>query len=73
MAATEKDHAVIAIAKQLNHLPEGEEYEKMISGMLYVLPLLLLTVFQLPLRLPLPFPPGNPLISPSDTTPWSLN
>ncbi|KEF61280.1 acetyltransferase [Exophiala aquamarina CBS 119918] len=35
MAATEKDHAVIAIAKQLNHIPEGEEYEKMISGMLY--------------------------------------
>lgn len=36
MAATEKDQAVIAAAKELQHVPWSEEYEKMISGMLYV-------------------------------------
>lgn len=48
MAATEKDYAVIAIAKQLNHIPGGEEYEKMISGMLYVFPSGLNNLFRLP-------------------------
>jgi len=36
MAATSKDDVQIQIAKSLNHVPWSEEYEKMISGMLYV-------------------------------------
>ncbi|KAI0868094.1 putative sugar O-acetyltransferase [Hypoxylon argillaceum] len=35
MASTRKDPAVIEIAKSLAHVPWSEEYEKMISGMLY--------------------------------------
>jgi hypothetical protein len=37
MAATQKSTSEIAKAKKLNHVPWSEEYEKMISGMLYVL------------------------------------
>lgn len=36
MAAQEKNMQEIEKAKKLNHVPWGEEYEKMISGMLYV-------------------------------------
>jgi hypothetical protein len=36
MAAQEKNTQEIEKAKKLNHVPWGEEYEKMISGMLYV-------------------------------------
>jgi hypothetical protein len=36
MAASEKNPQEIAKAAQLNHVPQGDEYEKMISGMLYV-------------------------------------
>jgi hypothetical protein len=36
MAAQEKDTQEIEKAKKLNHVPWGDEYEKMISGMLYV-------------------------------------
>ncbi|KAF2691694.1 trimeric LpxA-like protein [Lentithecium fluviatile CBS 122367] len=35
MAATEKNPHELAKAKELNHIPWCEEYEKMISGMLY--------------------------------------
>ncbi|EMD65690.1 hypothetical protein COCSADRAFT_308556 [Bipolaris sorokiniana ND90Pr] len=35
MAAQEKNMQEIEKAKKLNHVPWGEEYEKMISGMLY--------------------------------------
>ncbi|KAL1613012.1 hypothetical protein SLS60_001244 [Paraconiothyrium brasiliense] len=35
MAATEKNQVELAQAKQLNHVPWNEEYERMISGMLY--------------------------------------
>ncbi|KAI1812138.1 putative sugar O-acetyltransferase [Poronia punctata] len=35
MASKEKDAAAIEEAKSLSHVPWGEEYEKMISGMLY--------------------------------------
>ncbi|KAK9478971.1 trimeric LpxA-like protein [Lipomyces japonicus] len=35
MANVSKDEADIAFAKTLDHVPWGEEYEKMISGMLY--------------------------------------
>ncbi|KAK5076992.1 hypothetical protein LTS08_007547 [Lithohypha guttulata] len=35
MAATEKDQSAIEKAKQLNNIPWCDEYEKMISGMLY--------------------------------------
>ncbi|KAI0431448.1 putative sugar O-acetyltransferase [Xylaria sp. FL1042] len=35
MASTQKDPAAIEAAKSLAHIPWGEEYEKMISGMLY--------------------------------------
>ena len=34
MAAQQKDPEVIALAKTFNHTPTGDEYEKMISGML---------------------------------------
>jgi len=34
MASTQKDPAAIEAAKALNHVPWGDEYEKMISGML---------------------------------------
>ena len=35
MAATQKNTHEIAKAKALNHVPWCDEYEKMISGMLY--------------------------------------
>ncbi|KAG8628680.1 hypothetical protein KVT40_002545 [Elsinoe batatas] len=35
MAAAQKDEEQIRQAKELNHIPWCEEYEKMISGMLY--------------------------------------
>lgn len=35
MAAAEKNQGEIALAKELKHVPWSEEYEKMISGMLY--------------------------------------
>ncbi|KAJ9651949.1 hypothetical protein H2198_008812 [Neophaeococcomyces mojaviensis] len=35
MATTEKDPEIIERAKKLNHVPWCDEYEKMISGMLY--------------------------------------
>lgn len=35
MAATEKDHEAIEKAKKLNNIPWCEQYERMISGMLY--------------------------------------
>ncbi|KAI0460671.1 maltose acetyltransferase-domain-containing protein [Xylaria acuta] len=35
MASTQKDPAAIEASKNLSHVPRGEEYEKMISGMLY--------------------------------------
>lgn len=34
MAATEKDQEQLALARKLNHIPWGEQYERMISGML---------------------------------------
>ncbi len=34
MASAQKDPAAIELAKSLAHVPRGEEYEKMISGML---------------------------------------
>jgi hypothetical protein len=34
MAAQQKDPEVIALARTFNHTPTGDEYEKMISGML---------------------------------------
>ena len=36
MAANEKNVQELEKAKKLNHVPWCEEYEKMISGMLYV-------------------------------------
>lgn len=36
MASKEKNTQEIETAKKLNHVPWCEEYEKMISGMLYV-------------------------------------
>ena len=36
MAARQKNTQEIEKAKKLNHVPWDEEYEKMISGMLYV-------------------------------------
>lgn len=36
MAALEKDNEQLELAKALNHVPWGEQYERMISGMLYV-------------------------------------
>lgn len=41
MAATEKREDIISIARDLNGVPMCDDYEKMISGMLYVIPLLL--------------------------------
>lgn len=35
MASTEKDQGVIAFAKTLENVPWCEDYEKMVSGMLY--------------------------------------
>lgn len=35
MAATQKDPKQLELARRLNHIPWSEEYEKMISGMLY--------------------------------------
>jgi hypothetical protein len=35
MAAKEKDQVELAKARELSHIPWCEEYEKMISGMLY--------------------------------------
>ncbi|KAI1743775.1 putative sugar O-acetyltransferase [Xylaria scruposa] len=35
MASTQKDSTAIETAKELAHVPWCEEYEKMISGMLY--------------------------------------
>ncbi|EGY16508.1 galactoside O-acetyltransferase [Verticillium dahliae VdLs.17] len=35
MAATQKDAAAIECAKQMDHIPWCDDYEKMISGMLY--------------------------------------
>ncbi|KAI0202737.1 putative sugar O-acetyltransferase [Astrocystis sublimbata] len=35
MANTQKDPAAIETAKSFDHVPWGDEYEKMISGMLY--------------------------------------
>jgi hypothetical protein len=34
MAAQQKDPEQLALARQFNHTPKGEEYEKMVSGML---------------------------------------
>lgn len=39
MAAQQKDEEQIALARKLNHVPWCEEYERMISGMLYAVPL----------------------------------
>lgn len=36
MASTTKDDKAIALAKELKNIPWCEDYEKMISGMLYV-------------------------------------
>jgi len=36
MAAKQKNEEQIVLARKLNHVPWCEEYEKMISGMLYV-------------------------------------
>jgi len=36
MAAKQKNEEQIALARRLNHVPWCEEYEQMISGMLYV-------------------------------------
>lgn len=36
MAATRKSPTELEKASKLAHVPKGEEYEKMISGMLYV-------------------------------------
>lgn len=36
MAATEKDESQLAIARTLKNIPWCDDYEKMISGMLYV-------------------------------------
>jgi hypothetical protein len=38
MAATQKNALELEKANALNHVPQGEEYEKMISGMLYAPP-----------------------------------
>jgi hypothetical protein len=38
MAATEKNQEEIAKTKTLAHVSGGDEYEKMVSGMLYVVP-----------------------------------
>jgi hypothetical protein len=35
MAATEKDPATIAFAKTLENVPWCDDYEKMVSGVLY--------------------------------------
>ena len=35
MASTEKDASAIALAKTLQHIPWCDDYEKMISGVLY--------------------------------------
>lgn len=35
MASQEKDESQLALARQLNHVPWCEQYERMISGMLY--------------------------------------
>lgn len=40
MAATGKNPGELEKASKLAHVPKGEEYEKMISGMLYVSPVL---------------------------------
>ena len=34
MAATQKDMAAIEASKELQNIPKGEHYERMISGML---------------------------------------
>jgi hypothetical protein len=34
MAATQKDESAIVASKQLANIPAGEQYERMISGML---------------------------------------
>lgn len=34
MAAQQKDPEQLALARTLNHTPTGEQYERMISGML---------------------------------------
>ena len=34
MAALSKDEAQLALARNLAHVPWGEQYERMISGML---------------------------------------
>lgn len=36
MAAEKKDEQQIALAKSLNHVPWSDQYERMISGMLWV-------------------------------------
>lgn len=36
MAAQQKDPEQLALARTLNHTPTGEQYERMISGMLWV-------------------------------------
>jgi hypothetical protein len=35
VAATEKRPEIIEIARSLNHVPMCEDYERMISGMMY--------------------------------------
>jgi hypothetical protein len=37
MASTQKSPHEIELAKKLKHVPWSDEYEKMISGMLYML------------------------------------
>jgi len=34
MAAQQKDPEQLALSRQLNHIPSGEQYERMVSGML---------------------------------------
>jgi len=34
MAAQQKDPEQLALARQFNHTPTGEQYERMVSGML---------------------------------------
>lgn len=38
MASTEKDAATVGFAKTLSNVPWCDDYEKMVSGVLYVLP-----------------------------------
>jgi hypothetical protein len=67
MAAQEKNPVELGKAKQLNHVPWSDEYEKMISGMLYFLPVNYdpaLANIRHQLQLPRVRPSSSPLQSP---------